>query len=141
MESTLLKGDMFIVDRNYYDRQIVAHDDLVVLRRNDYQTVKRVIAIGGDIIEGANRKILLNGRRVEEPFIQHTLSLGSNPEQDIFGPATVPVGKYFVMGDNRDVSLDSRAPDFGLIDAKAIIGRPLYIYRSPTRGRAGQKLH
>jgi len=141
METTLLTGDQFVIDKNSYRHQPVARNDLVVMRRKDYQTVKRVVALGGDTIEGKNRQILLNGQLLDEPFIQHALRPGSNPEQDSFGPVTIPVGKYFVMGDNRDLSLDSRAPDFGLIDAQAIVGKPLYIYRSPTKGRVGKKLY
>jgi signal peptidase I len=96
MEKTLLTGDQFIIDENYYRNKSVARNDLVLMHRRDYQTVKRVVAIGGDTIEGKNRQILLNGRLVDEPFIQHALSQGSNPEQDSFGPVTVPAGKYFV---------------------------------------------
>jgi signal peptidase I len=140
MENTLLMGDQFIIDRPFYSDHSVARDDLVVLRRQDYQTVKRVVAIGGDTIEGRNRRIMVNGQLLAEPFIRHSLAPGTNPEMDSFGPVTVAVGKYFVMGDNRDVSLDSRSPDFGLLDAQAIIGKPLYIYRSPIKGRLGKKL-
>jgi signal peptidase I len=141
MESTLLIGGHFIIDKDSYRYHPPARNDLVVMHRNDYQTVKRVIALSGDTIEGRNRQILLNGQAVGEPFIQHKLPIGSNPEQDSFGPVTIPAGKYFVMGDNRDVSLDSRAQDFGLVDAQAITGRPLYIYRSPTGGRVGKRLY
>lgn len=140
MEQTFLAGDQFILDKTYYRHQPVARNDLVVMRREDYQTVKRVIAVGGDTIEGKNRQITVNGVVVDEPFIQHSLSAGTNPEMDSFGPILIPVGKYFVMGDNRDVSLDSRSLDFGLLNAQAIVGRPLYIYRSPRRGRVGRKL-
>jgi len=141
METTLLPGDQFVIDKSYYRQQPVARNDLVVMSRKDYQTVKRVIAVSGDTVEGRNRQVMLNGLLVDEPFIQHKLRPGTNPEQDSFGPVTIPVGKYFVMGDNRDVSLDSRSPDFGLIDAQAIIGKPLYIYRSPTKGWLGRKLN
>jgi signal peptidase I len=48
---------------------------------------------------------------------------------DTFGPTTIPSGKFFVMGDNRDISLDSRSADFGLVDARSIVGKPLYGYR------------
>jgi len=61
METTLLIGDQFISDANYYRYEKVARNDLVVMRRKDYQTVKRVVAIGGDTIEGKNRRIILNG--------------------------------------------------------------------------------
>jgi signal peptidase I len=140
METTLLTGDQFIADKDFYRNHSVSRDDLVVLRREDYQTVKRVIAVGGDSIAAKNRQITVNGRLISEPFIRHTLAMGTDPWMDSFGPVTVPVGKYFVMGDNRDVSLDSRSSKFGLLDAQAITGKPLYIYRSPNRGRVSKKL-
>ena len=140
MEDTLLTGDRFIIDKSFYRDHAVARNDLIVLRRQDYQTVKRVIATGGDTVVANNREITVNGRAVAEPFIHHTLALGTDPWMDSFGPITIPLGKYFVMGDNRDVSLDSRSPEFGLLDAQAVIGRPLYIYHSPIQARVGRKL-
>lgn len=141
MEPNLLAGDRFVSDRDYYHHHPVLRGDLLVLRVSDYQTVKRVVAVGGDTIEGRNRKILVNGRLVDEPFIQHSQPEGSNLQLDSFGPVRIPADKYFVMGDNRDISLDSRMPNFGLVDARAIVGRPLYVYRSRTKGRTGKKLN
>jgi signal peptidase I len=140
MEPTLPQGDFFMIDASYYHHRPVIRDDLVIIRKGDYRTVKRVIAVGGDTIEGRDQTILLNGETLNEVFIEHTSPNGTNPELDTFGPVSVTAGKYFVMGDNRDVSLDSRTPDFGLVDAKAIVGKPLYIYRSHVKGRAGKKL-
>jgi len=78
---------------------------------------------------------------LDEPFAQHSLPAGTNPEMDSFAPVTIPPGKYFVLGDNRDVSLDSRIKEFGLVDGQAIAGRPLYIYRSPLKSRVGTNLN
>lgn len=139
MEDTFLMGDQFVIDKTFYRDNPVARNDLVVLRRQDGQTVKRVIAIGGDRVEAKNRAVTVNGQGVSEPFIRHTLTPGTNPWMDSFGPVTIPAGNYFVMGDNRDVSLDSRSSEFGLLDAQAITGRPLYIYRSPIQARVGKK--
>lgn len=111
---------------------------MVTLVKENLRTVKRIIAIGGDTIEGKNRNIMVNGALLKESFIQHTLAANTNPELDTFGPITIPSGKYFVMGDNRDVSLDSRIPDFGLLEDRAIDGRPLYIYWSPIQGHVGK---
>lgn len=141
MQPTLLIGDQFVIDKNYYSQHPVVQNDLVVMRRNDYRTVKRVVAVGGDTVEGKNRKIVVNGQLADEPFIQHSLPEGANPEMDTFGPVTIPAGKYFVLGDNRDISLDSRRPEFGLVDAQAIVGKPLYIYRSPIKGHIGKPLY
>jgi signal peptidase I len=141
MERTLFIGDKFVIDKNYYGHRPASRGDLVVLRRNDYGTVKRVVAIGGDTVEGKNRQILINGRVIREPYVQHSLSTAAMPEMDTFGPVLIPPGKYFVLGDNRDVSLDSRTLDFGLLDAPAIVGKPLYIYGSKMQERVGKTLN
>lgn len=141
MEPTLFVGDHFVIDKTYYRHEPVGRDDLVVVRRKDYLTVKRVIAVGGDTIEARNRQILVNGQLLDEPFIQHSRPAGTDPEMDSFGPITVPEGRYFVMGDNRDVSLDSRTSEFGLVEASAIVGKPLYIHWSSTKTRRGKDLN
>jgi signal peptidase I len=140
MEPTLFKGDKFMIDRHYYRRHPCERDDLVVIRIEGAPTVKRVIAIGGDTIEGKDRKVFLSGHALDEPFAYHPRGGGNAPEQDNFGPITVAAGKYFVMGDNRDTSRDSRMPDFGQVDQNAIVGRPLYIYWGHTWLRNGDKL-
>ena len=140
MEPTLCRGDKFLTDRIYYRREPLRHDDLVVVQRSGISTVKRVVALAGDTIEVRNRDLLVNGSIVKEPFIQHTRPPGTDAFMDTFGPITVPAGKIFVMGDNRDVSLDSRTPEFGLLSTDAIIGKPLYIYGSPLKGRTGKEL-
>ena len=129
MEPTISKGDKFVVDEHYYHHQPPQRDDLALLRTPDSVTVKRIIAIGGDTIQGKEREILLNGQSLREPFIQHQFEEGANPQLDTFGPVNIPADKYFVMGDNRDLSLDSRTPDFGLLDAQSILGKPIYSYR------------
>jgi signal peptidase I len=82
MEKTLFIGDQFIIDKTSYGDHSVTHNDLVVLRRQDYQTVKRVIAIGGDTIEGKNRQIMVNGQLLAESFIWYSLAPGANPEME-----------------------------------------------------------
>lgn len=141
MEPTLLPHEFFIVDAGYYRRHPVDRDDLVMLRRADYETVKRVIAGPGDTIEGRKRTIILNGKLLEESFVEHSLPEGRNPQLDTFGPTTVPKDKFFVMGDNRDISLDSRSEDFGFLDRAAILGRPLYVYRSSVKAHKGRSLN
>jgi signal peptidase I len=129
MEPTIFAGDKFFTDTRYYRNQPERRGDLVLLRREDLLTVKRIIAIAGDSIQGNDRQIFLNGQKQDEPYINHEFGRGISPQLDNFGPVTVPAGKYFVMGDNRDVSLDSRTASFGFVDASAIVGKPLYGYR------------
>jgi signal peptidase I len=129
MEPTISVGDKFVTDTHYYRNQPERRGDLVLLRRKDLLTVKRIIAIAGDSIQGTDRQIFLNGQKQDEPYVNHEFARGISPQLDNFGPVTVPAGKYFLMGDNRDVSLDSRTPSFGCVDASAIVGKPLYGYR------------
>jgi len=141
METTLFKGDKFMIDRKYYRQHSCERDDLVVMLIEGAPTVKRAIALGGDTIEGRNTEIFLNGHVLQEPFAYHPRGGGNVPEQDNFGPVTVAAGKYFVMGDNRDSSRDSRMHDFGQVDQEAVVGRPLYIYWGHTWSRNGDKLY
>ena len=129
MEPTISVGDKFVTDTHHYWNQPERRGDLVLLRREDAITVKRIIAIAGDSIRGNDRQIFLNGQKQDEPYINHEFGRGVSPQLDNFGPVTVPAGKFFVMGDNRDVSLDSRTASFGFVDASAIVGKALYGYR------------
>lgn len=94
----------------------------------DGPTVKRIVAVAGDIIEAKQQQILLNRRLQLEPFVQPAYPRGGEPWMDTFGPLTIPTGQYFVLGDNRDISLDSRRPDFGFLDEHAIVDKPFYSY-------------
>ncbi len=69
--------------------------------------VKRVIAVGGDTIEIRKKKVFLNGQPLAEPYVQ-ILQPGVMFKGDDFPAMTVPAGQVFLMGDNRDVSGDSR---------------------------------
>ncbi len=115
--------------------------------------VKRVIGLPEDHIRIVNQQVFVNGRRLSEPYVVHDpasddpygdnfpptehffLQRGLRPEwaQQIFnyvqgGDLVVPANHYFVMGDNRDHSWDSRY--WGFVDREAIMGRPVVIYWS-----------
>lgn len=119
--------------------------------------VKRVVGIPGDTLQMRRKVLWVNGSPSREPYVVHTdfredpahpsmrwqvnhlvdsavrgTSKGSlrryRPSRDNWGPLLVPPGKYFVLGDNRDVSEDSRY--WGFVDREAIVGHPWVVYLS-----------
>ena len=93
--------------------------------------IKRVIAIGGDVVESKDKNVFVNGEKLMEPYAQHVDTLikpRNMDKRDNFGPVTVPKGMVFVMGDNRDQSYDSRF--WGFVDDKQIKGKAMIIYWS-----------
>jgi len=132
MEKTIEKGDHVIVDTFRYRDGAPERQDVVVFLRGKTYFVKRVIAVGGDTIQGKAGQIMVNGTPLDEPYVQHT---GEPPFwMNTFGPVTIPPGNLFVVGDNRDISLDSRSPEFGFVTAVSVIGEPLYVFGSDRPG-------
>jgi signal peptidase I len=74
-----------------------------------------------------------NGEGQHEPYVQHVGPQRPDGMND-FGPVAIPSGKCFVMGDSRDISLDSRSPRFGLVENGSIVGKPWYVFGSDRVG-------
>lgn len=90
--------------------------------------IKRVIGLPGEVLEVQEGKVYINGKPLNEPYAFHSVEdLSSNH----YGPLTVPSGSYFMMGDNRESSSDSRV--WGVLERKYIKGKALFIYWPPNR--------
>ena len=88
--------------------------------------IKRVIGLPGETVEVKGKTVLVNGKALEEPYCQWIMD--GFPEGD-FGPATVPEGRVFLLGDNRDASKDSRFWEEGhFLEISRIKGRAIIIY-------------
>lgn len=146
MTPTLLIGDHILVNKFLYGTKIPfsgkrvfmfkkpERGDIMVFKYPENPSkdfIKRVVAVEGDVIESKNKMIHVNGNKVNEPYAHHTDSsmrpMGIEP-RDNFGPVIVPKNKYFVMGDNRDQSYDSRY--WGYVDIKDVKGKALILYWS-----------
>ncbi|MFQ5380039.1 MAG: signal peptidase I [Dehalococcoidia bacterium] len=98
--------------------------DIVVLRdprRPEQDLIKRVIGLPGETVEILNGKVYINGFLLREPYIQSRWN-DSRPK------IPIPEGQYYVLGDNRNNSLDSRSPQVGLIPKSLILGKALLTY-------------
>ena len=168
MERTLLVGDHLLVNKfifggtgAWYDKFLpyrpLQRGDIIVFKYPyaDHQHfVKRVIGLPGDHLKLVDQEMYVNGKLLNEPYVQHSPLGLSDPLNSYFPPPAklmlstqmlpewvaelpkytvgdeivVPPGKYFAMGDNRDQSSDSRY--WGFVDRDAIMGRPFLIYWS-----------
>jgi signal peptidase I len=112
----------------------VHRGDVVVFVYPEDETkdfIKRVVAIPGDTVEVKDGLLYLNGSKADDPHAHFELTPNqrmSTSERDYFGPFKVPSDQYFMMGDNRDRSYDSRF--WGPVSRDAIEGRAMFIYWS-----------
>jgi|SRR5271166_5520422 len=137
MQPSIMQGDRIFVDAKYYENRAPKRGDIVVVRKH-VKIVKRVLAVEGDVIKGSEHHVWLNDQLLQEPYA-HYID-GTNLAQRNFGPIQVLPGKLFLMGDNRDLSWDSRDPRFGQVNVQDLCGKPLYVYFSRTHGRWGRKI-
>ncbi|MBF0592124.1 MAG: signal peptidase I [Nitrospirae bacterium] len=145
MIPTLLVGDHILVKKFSYGIQIPFTDKKILVFNSPQRGevvvfkfpedtsrdfIKRVIAREGDVVEIKQKKLYVNGTPQTEPYTQYVDTTGTTSAvpRDNLGPITVPKGKLFVMGDNRDQSYDSRF--WGFVDISLVKGEALIIYWS-----------
>jgi signal peptidase I len=150
MEDTISFGDYLIADKIYYGHsffnktsryfqfhQPQRRDVIIFIYPEDHSKdfIKRCIGIPGDVIQIRGADLYVNGEKQVEPYVKHLFTPaeilkeeGPNSPKINFGPVTVSPGNYFMLGDNRDNSLDSRY--WGQLDEKLIIGKACVTYWS-----------
>jgi signal peptidase I len=158
MKPNLLVGDHLIVNKFIFaptlsgiERALlpmrpIERGDIVVFKypeEPERDFIKRVIGLPGDTLELQNQTILINGQPLNEPYAHYVFPPAAEGQMDgdlrrKYGPVTVPDGHYFMMGDNRDDSQDSRF--WGFLPQSYVKGRALFIYWSfdtPEDGSPG----
>ena len=157
MENNLLIGDHLLVNKFVFGPTLsrvektvlpieeIKRGDIIVFKfpedpERDF--IKRTIGLPGDTLELRNKKVYVNGKPLDEPYVHFLFPPpGDTPEEDFdvrvhYGPVTVPVGHYFMMGDNRDNSEDSRY--WGFLPREYVKGKAAFIYWSFEDTEEGQ---
>ncbi len=119
MKPTIAMNARVQIDGNYYKTHPVQRFDIVVVEdpcKKGVEYVKRVVGIGPESIELRDGRVLIDGREIEEPFAQ--IRADKN-----FGPFTIPANEYFLLGDNRANSFDSRYWKIKSVAADMIHGK------------------
>jgi signal peptidase I len=145
MASTLRPGDRVLVNRVVYHLRDPRRGDVLVFQYPKDRAVvfiKRVVGVPGDVLLVKDGRLYVNGKRSSEPYVHHTggrldptlamapLDGSTMPKPwSLSSPFRVPAGCYFVMGDNRINSDDSR--DWGVVPRNAVIGEGFLLYWPP----------
>jgi signal peptidase I len=157
MEENLLIGDHLLVNKFVFgptesslERALlpvgtIHRRDVIVFKypeEPDRDFIKRVIGLPGETVEVRHKKVYINGEPLDEPYAHYLQPVAVPSElhevtsmdvRENYGPVTVPPGQYFMMGDNRDNSADSRY--WGFLRREYIKGKALVIYWSYESGR------
>jgi signal peptidase I len=149
MEPNLLVGDHLLVNKFVFaptatspegallPMRAIRRGDVIVFKypqEPDRDFIKRVIGLPGETLEVRDKRVLINGTPIDEPYAHYLFPAMAGNESSGFdvrqryGPVTVPDGHYFMMGDNRDNSEDSRY--WGFLPQHYVKGRALMIYWS-----------
>ena len=122
MENTYFQNNIVLIDKVFYKRQQPKRNDIIIVDYDDgledTLIIKRVIAVGGDHLDIINNEVYINGKKIKENYIKEKM------DTEDFS-VDIPKGKVFVMGDNRNHSLDSRK--VGYFDFKDdVIGKVFF---------------
>jgi len=156
MEQNLLIGDHLLVNKFVFGASLsslertllpmkdIARRDVIVFKypeEPERDFIKRVVGLPGDQIEVRRKRVFVNGERLDEPYVHYMdqpplpedmaandVQVSSGDPRESYGPVTVPPNHYFVMGDNRDNSQDSRY--WGFLPRDYVKGKALVIYWS-----------
>jgi signal peptidase I len=138
MEPTLHTGDRLVADVKAYEKKLPSRGDLTIFKYPKDESIpyiKRVIGLPGEKVEITKRVVYINDQPLKEDYAQYLDPASVNEH---FGPYFIPQGNYFVLGDSRDNSQDSRF--LGYFNQSLILGQARYLYWSKDWSRIGRRL-
>lgn len=139
MRQTLQQGDRLLVVNSALAGEY-RRGDIVIARKqtfSDAPIVKRVIAVGGQTvdIDFGSGTVYVDGAALEEDYINDR----TYTAEGMSFPLTVPEGSVFLMGDNRNMSTDSREPRIGTVDTRYLIGKAVFLFFPGPDARTGKR--
>jgi signal peptidase I len=137
MMPNMPEGEFLLTDKITYRLREPIRSEVIVfkppLANNGDEYIKRIIGLPGETISVHNKNVFINGKRLEEPYLpDNTYTLAGTLFKD-GRSVVVPEDEYFVLGDNRTSSLDSRA--WGFVPKEKITGRAWLVYWPPQNAR------
>ncbi len=123
MEPVVSSGERLLVNKVIYRFSPPERGDIVVLKtgKDNPEYLKRIVGLPGEEIEIRRGLTYVNGEILDEPYLKERM-MGE------YGPYSIPEGNVFVLGDNRNNSLDSRSPSLGFISLDQISGRADFVF-------------
>lgn len=115
-------GELLLVRKIGYNEKTIKRFDIVVIKKDKEEIIKRIIGMPGEHISYKNNKLYINDELISEDY-SHLNTKDFNLEE-ICSCSIIPEGKYLVLGDNRPISKDSRS--IGLIDEEDIVGKSVF---------------
>lgn len=130
MQPTFENNDRLIAVRHFMPER----NDIVILKAPDEKNalyIKRIIGLPGDMVTSKNDKMYINGKEIKQPYLNNSYEKQAHANGELYTNnftlrKRVPKGYYFVMGDHRDVSKDSRY--FGFVKRSALVGEVKWRY-------------
>ena len=120
----LTDQERIFINKFVYHLEPIERGDIVVFlypRDTSKSYIKRVIAVGGDRVAISDGRVYVNGKRLREPYVPADFRDDRSMDE-----ITVPQGSYFMLGDHRSSSSDSR--DFGPVERKYVYGKAVFVY-------------
>ncbi len=133
MEPTFHDSERLLISKFAPRFEELERGDIVIFQHGDDEKrlIKRVIGLPGDEVEIRGGFVHVNGKRLDEPYLEDS---DRDPTSN-YGPRIVPPDHYFVLGDNRPTSNDSRREAVGFIGREQIIGKALILFYPPSKIR------
>jgi len=138
MSPTLEIGDGLIANMKAYKKNPPSRGDVIIFKYPNNESVsyvKRVIGLPGEKLEMIGRTVYINGKALTETHVRY---IDPNSVDEHYGPYDIPQGCYFVLGDNRDNSQDSRF--WGFVKQSQLLGQARYLYWAKDKSRIGKQI-